>query len=186
MTTPPTTHEKPPTRRAASLVVVNTGDGKGKTTAAMGTVLRSLARGWPVCVVQFVKSGKWHSGEVKVLSDLGVAWHVVGDGFSWDSPDLERSAGLARDGWQVAKAAITSDEYRLVLLDEITYPINWRWIDEADVVATIVARPPKVNVILTGRDAPEPLVEIADTVSEVRKIKHAYDAGIRIAKGIDY
>ncbi len=185
-TTPPTKRPERPLRRATSLVLVNTGDGKGKTTAAMGTVLRALARGWSVCVVQFVKSGRWHSGEVRLLSGLGAEWHTMGDGFSWESDDLERSAEMAREAWALGKRAINSGEFNLVLLDEITYPINWGWIEERDVLATIGGRPPQVNLILTGRDAPEAIVGIADTVSEVRKVKHAFDDGIRAAKGLDY
>ncbi len=185
-TAPPASGPARATRRAPSLVLVNTGDGKGKTTAAMGTALRALARRWAVCVVQFVKSGRWHSGEVTLLRSLGAQCHTLGDGFSWESTDLERSAEMARRAWDLARRAIGSGEFDLVLLDEVTYPINWGWIEERDVVATIAARPPHVNVILTGRDASGPLIDLADTVSEVRKVKHAFDAGIRAAKGIDF
>lgn len=173
-------------QRAGSIVLLFTGDGKGKTTAAMGTLVRSLARGWKVCVVQFVKSGKWHTGEVRVLSSLGADWHIMGDGFTWESDDLERSAEMAKEAWTLAREAIGSGAYNVVLLDEVTYPVNWGWIEEADVVASLSGRPPRVNVILTGRSASEALIEVADTVSEVRKLKHAYDAGIRAAKGIDF
>jgi cob(I)alamin adenosyltransferase len=165
---------------------VATGDGKGKTTAAMGTVLRALERGWPVCVVQFIKSGKWSSGETRLLSDLGAEWHIMGDGFSWEVDDLQRSAEMARAAWQVAKDAIMSDRFRLVVLDEVTYPINWGWVDGEDVATAISSRPEKVNIFLTGRDAPVALVDVADTVTEMRNIKHAYEAGIRAAKGIDF
>jgi cob(I)alamin adenosyltransferase len=191
-TTRPIT-EKPPTtapprarQRASSIVLVATGDGKGKTTAAMGTVLRALARGWPVCVVQFIKSGKWASGETKMLSGLGAEWHAMGDGFTWDSENLDRSAELARAAWALAKEKISSGNYRLVVLDEVTYPVNWGWISAEDLTASIAGRPDGVNVFCTGRDAPGPLVELADTVSEVRKIKHAYEAGIMAEKGIDF
>jgi cob(I)alamin adenosyltransferase len=186
MTTPPTTRPERQLRRAPSLVLVNTGDGKGKTTAAMGTVLRALARNWAVCVVQFVKSGRWHSGEVRLLSALGAQWHTMGDGFTWESDDLDRSAEMAREAWALAKEAIASGRFNLVLLDEVTYPVNWGWIDEDDVVAAITTRPSHVNVVLTGRDASTPIVSLADTVSEVRKVKHAFDAGFRAMKGIDF
>lgn len=191
-TTEPSTIEplttEPPraTRRTSSLVLVATGDGKGKTTAAMGTVLRALARGWPVCVVQFIKSGQWHSGEAKVLSGLGVDWHTMGDGFTWDSEDLRRSAEMARAAWELAKEKIASGRYRLVVLDEVTYPVNWGWIPGVEVAACIAARPEGVNIFCTGRDAPQVLIDLADTVSEVRKVKHAYEAGIRASKGIDF
>lgn len=173
-------------RRAPSIVVVNTGNGKGKSSAAFGVMVRGLARGWNVGVVQFVKSGKWQVGEEKLGRDLGVDWRSVGDGFTWDSDDLEHDKGLARDGWQQAKAMIQAGEHQLVILDEITYLCTWGWIDTDDVVATIRDRPEHVNVIVTGRDAPEAIVDIADTVTEMREIKHAYQQGIRAARGIDY
>ena len=186
MTQPPTERVAPQTHRAPSVVIVNTGDGKGKTTAAMGVVLRSLSRGWRVCVIQFVKSGKWHTGEVRLLTELGAEWHIMGDGFTWEVDDLDHSSDLAVAAWQLAKSAIESGDFNLVLLDEVTYPINWGWIDELAVLETIAQRPTHVNIILTGRNASAGVVEIADTVSEVRKVKHAYDKGIRAAKGIDF
>lgn len=181
MTAPPRA-----THRAPSLVLVATGDGKGKTTAAMGTVLRALARGWRVCVVQFIKSGSWHTGEIKLLSELGASWHTMGDGFTWESDDLDRSADLARDAWELARDAISSGEFQLVVLDEVTYPLNWGWLDLKSVVAAIGGRSEKTNVFLTGRNAPEDLVTLADTVTEMRNVKHAFEAGIRAAKGIDF
>ncbi len=183
---PPTDAPPEATRRAPSIVLVATGDGKGKTTAAMGTVLRALGRGWAVCVVQFVKSGKWKSGEVRLLSELGAEWHIMGDGFSWDADDLGHSAEMARSAWSVAKDAVLSGRFGLVVLDEITYPVNWGWIDGADVARTISDRPAKVNVFLTGRDAPDSLVAVADTVTEMHNVKHAYQSGVRAAKGIDF
>ena len=183
---PPTTPPPEATRRAPSIVLVATGDGKGKTTAAMGTVVRALGRGWAVCVVQFVKSGKWNSSEVRLLTELGAEWHTMGDGFSWEVADLGRSAEIARSAWAVAKEAIASGRYQLVILDEVTYPVNWGWIDGDDVAGAIAGRPAQVNIFVTGRDAPGPLVAVADTVTEMRNVKHAYEAGIRAAKGIDF
>jgi cob(I)alamin adenosyltransferase len=183
---PPTDAPPPATHRASSIVLVATGDGKGKTTAAMGTALRALARGWSVCVVQFVKSGKWGSGEVKQLSALGAECHTMGDGFTWDSDDLGHSAELARQAWATAREAIMSGRYQLVVLDEVTYPLNWGWVPGDDVAATISSRPGKVNVFATGRDAPQALLDVADTVTDMRNVKHAYDAGIMAAKGIDF
>jgi cob(I)alamin adenosyltransferase len=185
-TDPPTTAPPRAIKRATSIVLLATGDGKGKTTAAIGTALRALARGWAVCVVQFVKSGKWNSGEVRVLNDLGAECHTMGDGFTWDSDDLERSAEMARSAWELAKEAIASGRYELVVLDEVTYPVNWGWLDGDDVASAISGRPDKVNVFLTGRDAPPSLVEVADTVTDMHNVKHAYEAGILAAKGIDF
>ena len=184
---PPTEHQDPPElRRADSLVLVNTGNGKGKSTAAFGTMIRSVARGWPVTVVQFIKSGKWNVGEEKVARELGVEWFALGEGFTWLSEDLTRDEAVAQEAWRHAAALLENGESRLVLLDEITYPINWGWIDEAEVVRAIAERSPKVNVLITGRDAPDSLLELADTATEMRVIKHAYQSGIRAMKGIDY
>jgi cob(I)alamin adenosyltransferase len=184
----PTEHRHPaPRRRAASVVVVNTGDGKGKSTAAFGVVVRAVARGWPVAVVQFLKSGEWQVGEEAVCRDrLGVDWWAIGEGFSWDSEDLTRDEAVAREAWAHAKAVIAAGTHRLVVLDEITYPVNWGWIGLEDVVATIRERPETVNVVCTGRDAPAALMEIADTVTDMVKVKHAYDTGVLAKKGIDY
>jgi cob(I)alamin adenosyltransferase len=173
-------------RRAPSLVLVNTGKGKGKTTAAMGVVVRSVARGWPVAVVQFLKSGTWNTGEEKVCRQLGVDWWAIGEGFTWESDDLSEDEAVARQAWAQARSLIAAGEHRLVVLDEVTYPINWGWIDGDEVVAAITGRPEKVNVVCTGRNAPEALMAIADTVTEMQVVKHAYQQRIRAMKGIDY
>lgn len=183
---PPTTPPPRATERASSLVLVNTGDGKGKSTAAFGTVMRAIARGWKVAVVQFLKSGEWSVGEEKVARELGVDWWALGDGFTWDSENMDESRAIAAEAWRRAREVIESGEYQLVVLDEVTYPINWGWIPLDEVVAVIGGRPEKVNLILTGRDAPEAIVAIADTVTEMHKVKHAFDAGIGAKRGIDY
>jgi cob(I)alamin adenosyltransferase len=175
-----------PKARPRSLVLVNTGDGKGKSTAAFGVVMRALARDWRVCVIQFIKSDKWKVGEEKIAVQLGVDWLKGGDGFTWESPDLDQSEGRAAAAWQLAAAAIASGDYQLVVLDEITYPMNWGWIDSATVVEAIRSRPAAVNIIATGRDAPAALVEVADTVTEMVNVRHAYDRGIRARRGIDF
>jgi cob(I)alamin adenosyltransferase len=177
---------KPPLRRQRSLVLVNTGDGKGKSTAAFGVVLRGVARGWRVSVIQFVKSDQWKVGEEEVCRKLGVEWARTGDGFSWLSDDLERSAALAKAAWTLAKETIRAGEHQLVVLDEITYPINWGWIPAEEVAEVLRQRPERVNVIATGRDAPPELIEVADTVTEMTKVRHAYDKGVRAKRGIDF
>jgi cob(I)alamin adenosyltransferase len=181
--TPP---PKPPLRRQRSVLIVNTGDGKGKSTAAFGVVMRGVARGWRVSVVQFVKSDKWKVGEEEVCRRLGVEWAKTGDGFSWLSDDLERSRALAVAAWELARDTIAAGEHRLVVLDEITYPMTWGWIPVDEVVRALRERPEQVNVIATGRDAPAALVEAADTVTEMRKVRHAYDRGIRAKRGVDF
>jgi cob(I)alamin adenosyltransferase len=183
---PPIDRPDPGSVRAKSLFLVNTGDGKGKSTAAFGVVVRAVARGWKVCVIQFLKSGDWKVGEEKVGRDLGVDWWAIGDGFTWDSADMSDSEAIARQAWDFAAGIISCGEYDLVVLDEVTYPVNWGWIDTGMVVETIRTRPDHVNVIATGRDAPDPLIDIADTVTEMRKIKHAYDRGVMARRGIDF
>ncbi len=187
MTTEP--HEAPaprPLRRATSLVLVNTGDGKGKSSAAFGVMSRAWARGWRVCVVQFVKSGKWRSGEQKLAEHLGIEWQSLGDGFTWESTDIDETVAKGRHAWDVARAKIASGDYQLVILDEMTYAVNYGWIDVDDVVAALTSRPATTNVIITGRNAPEAIVAVADTATEMRVIKHAYDQGIRAMKGIEF
>jgi cob(I)alamin adenosyltransferase len=171
---------------APSLVVVNTGDGKGKSTAAFGVMLRSLARGWRVAVIQFIKSDRWKVGEEKIARELGVDWLKGGDGFTWESPDLDQSRGRAVAAWALARATIAAGEHKLVVLDEITYPITYGWIDGDEVAGAIRDRPEHVSIVATGRNAPTALVEVADTVTEMVKIRHAYDRGIRARRGIDY
>jgi len=169
-----------------SLVLVNTGDGKGKSTAAFGVILRAVARGWRVCVIQFIKSDKWKVGEEKVARQLGVDWLKGGDGFTWDSPDLDETQGRAVAAWQLAEATLAGGEYQLLVLDEITYPMNWGWIDSQAVARAIRERPERVNVIATGRNAPPELIEVADTVTEMVKVRHAYDRGIQARRGLDF
>ena len=181
--TPP---EKPPHTRARSLVLVNTGDGKGKSTAAFGVVMRAVARDWKVCVLQFVKSGDWKVGEEKIGRQLGVDWRKGGDGFSWLSPDLDESQRHALDCWRQAREVLAAGAHQLVVLDEITYPINWGWIDVTEVAEAIRNRPDRVNVIVTGRNAPAEIIELADTVTEMVKVRHAYDRGVRAHRGIDF
>jgi len=178
--------ERPALTRQRSLVLVNTGEGKGKSTAAFGVVMRGVARGWQVSVIQFIKSGKWRVGEEKIALQLGVDWAKTGDGFTWLSDDLERSRARARAAWDLAAATLAAGDHQLVVLDEITYPLNWGWIEISAVVGAIRARPEHVNVILTGRDAPAELIDAADTVTEMVKVRHAYDRGVRGKRGIDF
>lgn len=174
------------TSRAVTRVLVNTGHGKGKSSAAFGVMGRAWARGWTVAVVQFVKGGKWNTGERKLADHLGIEWHTLGDGFTWLSKDLDETAAKNQHAWQVAKNKLASGDYDLVILDEITYTITYGWLPAAEVVAGINARSPRTNVVVTGRDAAPELIEIADTVTEMRKVKHALDLGIGARKGIEY
>lgn len=174
------------TTRARSLIIVNTGDGKGKSTAAFGTVMRALARGWRVSVIQFIKSAKWQVGEEKICRDLGVAWLKGGDGFTWESDDIDHTREIAVAAWELACATVASGEYDVVVMDELTYLMTWGWVEVDEVLACLRDRPRHVNVIVTGRGAPDELINIADTVTEMRSIRHAFDNGIRARRGIDF
>ena len=187
---PPTTkpYEKPEGERCG-LVIINTGDGKGKSTAAFGLALRAHGRhhvhGRKVKIWQFMKVPSARFGEHRMFEQLGIPIEGLGDGFSWKSQDLEGSGRLAREGWERARQSILSGEHFMVVLDEITYPLIYGWLPLEDVLATLRERPSHVHVVITGRDCPAEVIEIADTVSEVRKVKHAYEAGIPAQRGIE-
>jgi len=172
--------------RAESLVLLNTGDGKGKSSAAFGVMARGWARGWRVGVVQFVKGGKWQTGERKLADHLGIEWQSLGDGFTWESTDLDETAAKGRHAWSVAKEKLASGDYDLLILDELTYAVTYGWVPAADVVEGVTGRAPKTNVVITGRNAAPELVELADTVTEMRKVKHIFDTGVKAKKGIEY
>ena len=185
--TPPTNRKtvKPQGERRG-LVIINTGHGKGKTTAALGLLMRAHGRGLRTRLFQFIKHEGAKFGEHRALSELEIPFAGLGDGFSWRSQDLDKSKALAVQGWEEAKAAILSGQYDLVVLDEVTYPVSWGWIDPDEVVETLRARPEKMHVVLTGRDAHEKLVAEADTVTEMKKIKHAFDADVPAQRGIEH
>jgi len=169
-----------------SLLLVLTGDGKGKSSSAFGMMLRALAREWKVAVVQFVKSGNWNVGEEKMGRRLGVEWLTLGGGFTWESENLERDKATAADAWELASQLIHSGTYNLVILDELTYLMTWKWLSPELVVETLTNRPRHVNVVVTGRDAPQEIISVADTVSTVLNTKHAYEQGFKALRGVDY
>ncbi len=187
-TTQPLTDDPRPDglRRAPSLVLVNTGNGKGKSSAAFGVMLRAVARDWKVAVVQFIKGSDWKVGEEKIGRQLGVEWHALGGGFTWDSNDPSADIALAQSAWAQASALVASGDYHLVILDEVTYLSTWGWVPTEEIVAAIANRPSHVNVVITGRDAAPEIIAIADTVTEMREIKHAYQSGIGAKRGIDF
>jgi cob(I)alamin adenosyltransferase len=173
--------------RDRPLFIVITGHGKGKSTSSFGMLLRSWARGYRCGVFQFVKSGKWKVGEAKAARALGgIDWEKMGNGWSWLQTDLDESAAMAREGWAEVKRAIAEQRYEFLLLDELTYPIKWEWIDVQDVVDTLASRPGFQHVVITGRDAAPELLEAADLVTEVVKVKHPMDSGIRAQQGIEW
>lgn len=185
---PSPAHQRVPrARRDQPLLIVNTGHGKGKSTASFGIMLRAWARGYRVGVYQFVKSGKWRIGERKAAEALGgISWESMGDGWTWVSRDLAQSAELAREGWEEVKRRIRDATYDVLILDEFTYPMSFGWVDTAEVVEVLRNRPGFQHVVVTGRDAPAALIEIADLVTEMRKLKHPYDRGIRGQQGIEW
>ncbi len=183
----PTDDPRPDQLRGAdSLVVVNTGNGKGKSSSAFGMMIRAVARGWNVAVVQFIKSGDWKVGEEVVGRQLGVDWYAFGDGFTWDSNDLTADRAHAARGWSTAADLIAAGNHQLIILDEATYLTSFGWLAIDDIVEPIAQRPRHVNIIVTGRDAAPELIEIADTVTEMSEVKHAYQDGVRAMRGIDY
>ena len=187
---PPTEarYEKPVGERRG-LIMVHTGDGKGKSTAAFGLALRAQGRhhhhGKKVKVYQFMKVPSARFGEHRVFEQIGLPIVGLGDGFSWKSKDLEHSAELARLGWEQAKADIMSGDYFMVTLDEITYPLIYGWLPLQAVLDTLAARPKDCTVVLTGRRCPEEIIAMADTVTEMTLIKHAFQAGVPAQRGIE-
>ena len=186
-------------RRRQPVLAVHTGTGKGKSTAAFGMALRAWAVGWPVVVFQFVKSPKWRVGEEAALKALGatgaggsVTWHKMGEGWSWlrhpgPPGDAERDhAAEAAEGWAQVKRDLAAQRYRFYVLDEFTYPMTWGWVDVADVVATLRDRPGNQHVVVTGRDAAPELVDLADLVTEMTKVKHPMDVGRKGQQGIEW
>ncbi len=182
-------------RRNRALLVVHTGEMKGKSTAAFGLALRAWNQGWPIGVFQFVKSAKWKVGEENALRVLGesgqggtVAWHKMGEGWSWtrkQGDDTDHAAN-ALEGWEQVKRDLADQTYRFYVLDEFTYPMKWGWVDVADVVATLGARPGSQHVVITGRDAHPALVNVADLVLETTKVKHPMDDGQKGQRGIEW
>jgi cob(I)alamin adenosyltransferase len=172
--------------RRTSLVIVNTGNGKGKSTAAFGLVLRAWGRGWKIAVLQFLKSATNNYGERRAARKLGIDWIPMGDGWTWTSKDLDRTADLARDCWDRSKRMLASGDYDLVVLDELTYAMKYGWLSVEDVVEGLKARHARTFAVITGRGAPAELIEFADLVTEMQEIKHPYKRGIKAQPGIEF
>ena len=185
-------------RRNAPLLAVHTGAGKGKSTAAFGMALRAWNQGFDVAVFQFVKSAKWKVGEEAAFHELGrlhdehgvggaVEWHKMGAGWSWSrkaGTEVDHAAAAA-EGWAEIAARLAAQRHDFYVLDEFTYPLKWGWIDLDDVIATLTARPGTQHVVITGRDAPQSLLDAADLVTEMTKVKHPMDAGRKGQRGIE-
>lgn len=169
------------------LLIVNTGPGKGKSTAAFGLALRMLGHGRKVGVVQFIK-GAWHTGERDALATFGdrVVWHAMGEGFTWETQDLARDVAAAERAFAKAKELIADPAFGLVILDEICIALRYKYLDAEAVIAALLARPPALHVIATGRNAPPALVEAADLVTEMGAVKHHFAAGVKAQAGIEF
>lgn len=182
----PGKYRVPPREGRHGLVIVHTGDGKGKSTAAFGILLRAAGRDMKVGAWQFVKSAETLYGEHVAAERLGVEIVPLGDGFTWLSENIEEDRALARRGWEVCRDALRGGEYDVLIFDEMTYPLNFGWLNAEEVLAEIRARPAGTHVVVTGRNAPDALVELADLVTEMRLVKHPYrEQGIGAQPGIE-
>lgn len=176
-----------PARPRTGLVMVNTGDGKGKTTAALGLVLRSWGRGMRICVIQFLKAATAAPGEVKAAQKLGLEWHQAGDGFTWTSKNMNETVACALHGWELAQEKMVSGAYDLVVLDEFTYLLHFGWLKTDETLAWLRAnKPADLHLLLTGRSAPAALIEYADLVTEMQLVKHPYEKGLKAQPGIEF
>jgi cob(I)alamin adenosyltransferase len=170
----------------SGLLLVYTGHGKGKTTAALGLVFRALGRGMRVAVVQFIK-GKWKTGERLFAETLpGLTFLVMGRGFTWQSDDLSRDRRAAEAAWTESAALIAAGQHQVIVLDELTYALNYGFVALSDLIETLRRRPPHVHVLITGRNAPPELLELADLVTEMRSLKHPFSQGRKAEIGIDF
>lgn len=175
-----------PVKKRKALVILYTGNGKGKTTAALGMLLRAWGRGMKVCMLSFIKTETSNYGEERAAKKLGIELIPMGGGFTWLSKDLEKDRALAQRCWDMCKQKIASNEYDIVVLDEITYPINYGWFNVDEVIDALRSRPADLHVVLTGRDAHEKLIEFADLVTEMREVKHPFSAGVKAQPGVDF
>ena len=173
--------------RRRGIVLVHTGEGKGKSSSGFGVVFRAAGWGMKVCVIQYIK-GKWKTGEQRAAEKFdNIEWHVMGDGFTWDTQNPEQDIATSRAIWAFSKEKICSEEFDLVLLDEINYCSGYGWISGAEIAAFVGReKPPWLHLIMTGRDAAPEIIEVADTVSEMRKLKHAFDQGVLAAQGVEF
>jgi cob(I)alamin adenosyltransferase len=172
--------------REKGLLIVHTGPGKGKSTAAFGLMLRALGHGWRVGVVQFVK-GAWDTGERRILERFdGVSWHTMGEGFTWETQDRGRDVAAATRAWDKARELMADTSIRLIVLDELSIALRYDYLPLADIIAALRERRPDLNVIVTGRNAKPELIEIADLVTEMTLVKHHFAAGIRAQAGIEF
>ena len=171
--------------REQGLLLVHTGNGKGKSSSAFGMIARALGHGMRVGVAQFIKGRSDTGEEAFFRKQENVIWHVLGEGFTWDTQNLARDTETAQRGWAIVQEMLRDPSLDLIILDELTYPLKFGWLDLTTVLKDLKNRPPMQHVVITGRGAPDALCEAADTVTEMTDIKHAFRAGIQAQKGID-
>ena len=168
------------------VLVVITGNGKGKSTSGFGTILRAVGHGLKTGVVQFIKGAKWECGEMNILKQFPVEHYVMGTGFTWETQSKETDIAAAKAAWEKSKTLLQDPAIDMVLLDEMTYMVKYGYIDLDEIIATLKNRPKMQHVLITGRACHRRLVELADTVSEVQPVKHAFKAGVKAQKGLDW
>jgi cob(I)alamin adenosyltransferase len=168
------------------LTLIFTGDGKGKTTSALGLAFRALGHDFPVCIIQFIK-GSWKYGELESAKGFDLLdFHVMGKGFTWKSDNLDEDIEIARKAWQFAKETILAGKHKLVILDELTYLITYKMVDEQEILDVIANKPKEMHLVITGRGATTGLINAANLVTEMKEIKHPYKKGIKAQKGIEF
>lgn len=183
----PRTYEDTAVAKRKGLIMIYTGEGKGKTTAALGLIFRGLGYGWRVAVVQFIK-GAWKTGEAEMAKELAgrVDWFSLGDGFTWITKNYEQDVASARKAWAKCLELLVDERYQLVIFDELCYVLKYNFLSVEEILEGLTRRPAQTHVALTGRDAPQALIEAADLVTEMREIKHPFRQGVSAQPGIDY
>ncbi len=183
----PREHKEIAVAQRKGLIIVYTGDGKGKTTAALGLAFRALGRRYRVAVVQFIK-GKWKTGEAAMAKELAgrVDFFSLGDGFTWITKSFDQDVASARAAWAKCLELLADERYQIVIFDELSYVIKYNFLSVEEVLEGLKRKPPQTHVVITGRDAPPELIDVADLVTEMKEIKHPYRAGIKAQPGVDY
>ncbi len=182
MSTGKSANKKP----ARGLVIINTGDGKGKTTAALGLMMRAWGHDMKVIMLQFIKNSKANFGEHRAARKIGLEIIPMGAGFTTGGKNIEKNKRLSVQLWETAREKINSGDYRLIVLDELTYPLQYDWLSTGDIIETLKQRPEGVNVVITGRNAPQELIDFADLVSEIQAVKHHLEQGIKAQAGVEF
>lgn len=183
----PRQHEEIAVAQRKGLIIVYTGDGKGKTTAALGLAFRALGRQYRVAMVQFIK-GKWKTGEAAMAKELAgrIDFFSLGDGFTWITKSYDQDVASARTAWAKCLELLTDERYQVVIFDELSYVLKYNFLSIEEVLNGLKRKPPRTHVAITGRDAPPELIEVADLVTEMREIKHPYHVGLKAQPGVDY